>query len=72
MGSDWKRFWVVDAVIGLAGVGYVTFELARSPGPVGFWPVFVGYGACVVLAGLVALCYFALRETAREKSRGER
>ncbi|SDY71676.1 hypothetical protein SAMN05421504_106493 [Amycolatopsis xylanica] len=72
MASGWKTFWVVDAVVGLVGAGYVTFELARSPGPIGFWPAAVGYGACLVVAGLLALCYFSMRETAREKSRGER
>jgi hypothetical protein len=68
--KGWKSFWVVDSLIFVALIAYVTGKIVS--GPVELWWAAVAYGVCFAMAGLLALCYWSLRETAREKARGER
>lgn len=70
MAEGWKPFWVVDTLICVGGIAYVTSKVIS--GPVEAWWIAVAYGLCFAVPALLALCYWSLRETAREKARGER
>jgi hypothetical protein len=69
---SWAVFWLIDGLIGLAAAGYVTVSGVRRQEPIAWWEPVVAYGGCLVLVGLLALCYWSLRQTSREKARGER
>jgi hypothetical protein len=70
MAEGWKSFWAVDSLLWVAGIAYVTGKIVS--GPVELWWAVVSYGMCFAAAGLLALCYWSLRETAKEKARGDR
>jgi hypothetical protein len=69
---SWLVFWLLDGLVGLVGVTYVTVKLVRHPEQVGVLDAVFDYGVCVAAVVVFALCYWALRQTSRERSSGER
>ncbi|GAA3990832.1 hypothetical protein GCM10022247_07080 [Allokutzneria multivorans] len=69
---SWSIFWLIDGAIGLAAACYVTIALFKQDKPIVWWHAALAYGACLAVVGVLALCYFALRQSGREKVLGER